>query len=517
MTTAAYEVMICAVLLTAFVLPLLLCHLHQPGYDHMRQLNWVRMIKANGNRFIHTVDNVIECKDMNYPQLLHWMLSLFPFLWVKKYYCIFMACVNVVNIVIYMMFLQGVHNQGWIEYSLHSFIFWGLIIYQTTPFLYYIWNSKNSGLSARGFGLSIAHAYTYLVVLYICDPSYLMFGALCVCALTALMGSIFSFQFVLFTALPISFFCDHWELALLPPIGIVIFILIMPRVAMTYLRKQLDHKRIYYKYYAKVSILDYRFSIWRDLVYDIWIKKFPSLKERGYYIYKNPLITLVIGFPVLTGYMVNIFINNNEVMNRGVMALNSVVLGAFVVFIATSFRLTRFLGEPERYIEMVIPILSVIGLILLPQSYLTVIVAAGIIYTLMNLIFTVKMIGEYDTFNQGVDELVEFVKSKHNIQHRVFANNLHILPCFFDSNSDVLLPVPSFEYVFGYHITDVFPQQGGIIGENVLVPLSREAKINLFIYDRNRMTFSSETIKQLASLFEKIEEVNERFIVYSTD
>ena len=114
-----------------------------------------------------------------------------------------------------------------------------------------------------------------------------------------------------------------------------------------------------------------RYSIWRDFIYDFWVKKDKS------YILSNPVIEILIG--ALPNCLVLVYFPFSEVINDNKAQILYILLSAsFFAFFVTSFRIGRFLGEPQRYIEFGIPFASILGVLVFPSWWVIVFIILNV-------------------------------------------------------------------------------------------------------------------------------------------
>ena len=110
---------------------------------------------------------------------------------------------------------------------------------------------------------------------------------------------------------------------------------------------------------APIFILKSRPGIYRDFFYDFWkkIKNFRKDKIGTInYIYTNPLIEIMHGFPFL---WILIWDSFNKPINPLSIHFWELIFITTSIFFLTSFNKTRFLGEPQRYMEFIIPLIVV--------------------------------------------------------------------------------------------------------------------------------------------------------------
>jgi hypothetical protein len=168
-------------------------------------------------------------------------------------------------------------------------------------------------------------------------------------------------------------------------LGLAVFIAIHPRYSLGYLRHTLRYLRTYRREMAPIYILASRHSIWRDLVYDLWAKLRGDLRSRARYAYGNSLLIVLLLNPLTAlscwAVLAGLLPRGDLIAYAGQLAL-----AGTIAMLLTSFRATRFLGEPERYVEAVAPWAALCGsYVLLTHHHLTWLGLAAVLFLLLDL------------------------------------------------------------------------------------------------------------------------------------
>ena len=392
--------------------------------DQYFHIYLIKSIKENKNRFITKQDYVFPHKDLFYPQLIHFLFAFFPissFTKLSNKVPIIVAMLSNLAVYFYMKVLMA---EGIIEFDNAEWIQF-LLLFVLTPYTYNAANAKNTGFSARGFGLLLGFSYTFSMLFYVNGFQYHYWIMIAITTLMY-MSSQFGSQFLILFSIILGVICKELTIAILPILGFMLFLLVHRKLAIVSFRGQFGHKRNYSKHLAQRFILQHRFSIWRDLIYDFYkmiLKREQSFKNILIYIYTNNFVTILAGFPLLIVIAYLLLTNNYETKNE--IFLSSMVLAGFLAFFVTSFRKTRFLGEPERYIEMIMPII-VLAFLVLNKNNISV----------YNLLFIIVAILLFDkaflylrTRNQTgakastLDWVFEHTGS--NVKTRIISNNVN--------------------------------------------------------------------------------------------
>ena len=143
-------------------------------------------------------------------------------------------------------------------------------------------------------------------------------------------------------------------------LGLLLFIALHPKYSLGYLKHTLRFIHAYATQLAPIYILKRRESVWRDLVWDIWLRLIRDPKSGLRYAYENPvLVVALLNSMVLVACWGEL---SHIIPSTGIIAYaGAVSLAGLIAVVLTSFRSTRFLGEPERYAEAVTPWAVVTG------------------------------------------------------------------------------------------------------------------------------------------------------------
>lgn len=319
--------------------------------DHYFHIRLVNAIKTNRHLFLNHSPICLNEKNFAYPQFFHWVLSFFPTWFYREKYRQINFFLTLLQVAAFNIFLFSVN--GYFLLSPIDFLF-ANIIFHVFPFSYIAWNAKSCGLSARGAGLLLGHIYMYLFFFYIlCGGNWVAWCSLLITAFLILITSQFSLQLLLLS-LPFFIFISHApQLLLIPFLATSVFFVIMPRVAFNFFVGQFNHKRNYFKYMAKIFIFRSRPSIYRDFIWDFWKR----VRQRGIesavlYMYYNPVVELIWGFPLIW-FVIFRYDPSNHL-------LFFIVYTLLTLFFLTSFRFSRFMGEPQRYVEFSIPFVTLL-------------------------------------------------------------------------------------------------------------------------------------------------------------
>jgi len=321
------------------------------GSDHPVHRFLVRAVRKNERRLFLQIPGLLNrtlCGAL--PIYMHWVLSWFSpsgLRWAERLLNPLVSALHVLlvaGIALVATKSDGVED---INSALTACAF-GL-----TPQFYHSFSARNFGLSARSIGL------LFLTVFFACAQSTISDGGLDWLSLIGSSWLVWGFStfatqsMVLFSLVLILIAGTVVPLVAVAA-GAALFVLVHPAYARSYLRSTLDFIITYAKQIAPIYILQQRYSIWRDLVWDAWcaFRQGPSSGVR--YAYDNSILVVLLLNPlVCIGCWDFLW---GGMRSGGIRGFAGAISAASVaVVVLTSFRRTRFLGEPERYAEAAAP------------------------------------------------------------------------------------------------------------------------------------------------------------------
>ncbi len=394
----------------------------RPGSDHPFHVNLIRRIKKNKNAFV--TDYILSFNETNpfYPQLFHWFLSFFPSRIYEYKFKRIQLAIKIIEIIFLNGFLLYVDNQIGITDITYLFV---NIIFNLFPFSYVLWNAKNTGVSARETGVALGFIYGYALVIFLTQDELFLLLPLFVVTLLCLLTSQMAFQYVVFTSIIVTILTGRFEIILLVLLAVLIFYLLMPKVAKNYLIGQFHHKRSMFLY-TRHYFMKSRPSLYRDFVLDFWLKFKDGVGHGVKYMRGNAFIELIYGFPFLMFLLVVAIqgeLNMDHPLTRN-MAI--VTLSSLISFVATSFRPTRILGEPQRYVEFVIPSITVLFVLNFSNQVVITGILLSVVIILVNYLLNKKLTGGY-TVDKKRELLLEYLNDSEFTPNQICISNDHEL------------------------------------------------------------------------------------------
>lgn len=322
------------------------------GSDHPAHQFIIDALRKNGHQLFERVPGILNSTYCGaIPLYLHLVLSYLPgsaIPWIRRF---LNPTTNMLHVVAVGALACYLSNQYGVD---TDFVVYSVIVFAFTPQFSHALSARNFGLSARGVGLVLLTIFFSGCILTEADPTGFVGWILVITSAFLIWGSsTFAQQTIIFISILLLVIFFKWVPILGVAIALLIFLLAHPAYAISYLRYTLRFIRDYRRELAPVYILRKRESIWLDLFGEIWRRLRAGFVRGALYAYENSVIVTVLlnplaiftvvfwisvdGFPPLISYAVAISVSG------------------FIVAVGTSVRPTRFLGEPERYIEAVTP------------------------------------------------------------------------------------------------------------------------------------------------------------------
>jgi hypothetical protein len=343
-----------AAALAAFILAAMQSYLNRAiGTDHAVHAFLVRAIRTNRFRLFDRVPGLLnETHCAALPLYLHWVFAWFSDRLMRLAERLLNPTVNAALVILVSLFAAVIARQvdasPWFVPAVAA-------AFALTPQFYHAFSARNFGLSARGVGLFLLAAIFMLG--YGVEAGRA--GAAGWVALVAAAYLLWAFntfggQALVILSLIAATLFGHWGPLVGGGLGLALFVAIHPIYATRYLYHTLRFIRGYAVELAPVYILARRHSIWRDLVWDIW-RKIASKPAQGLrYAYENSALIVVGLNPLWIVTVLGWAMGVLPAAGAAGYAADIALTGGLAALL-TSFRPTRFLGEPERYVEAVAP------------------------------------------------------------------------------------------------------------------------------------------------------------------
>ena len=327
------------------------------GTDHFVHKFLVRAVRRNRHRLFDKIPGILnETHCGALPIYLHWLLSwLKPngLFWAERLINPIVSSVHVLLVAIIVWCANGEIKKPEMWAGLVACTF------ALTPQFFHAFSARNFGFSARSPGLLFLT--TFLSAVYAAStngwPAWI---GMAVSAWLVLGVSTFAMQAMVIFALLLFLLSGSVMPLCGVGLGLLCFIALHPRYSIAYLLSTRTFIVTYAREIAPIYILVQRFSVWRDLVWDVWIAFRGGPRKGARYAYENSILIVLLLNPMVPlacwayigGYLPE--------ESLGSFAGAVATAGALAV-VLTSFRATRFLGEPERYAEAAGPWATIAG------------------------------------------------------------------------------------------------------------------------------------------------------------
>lgn len=479
------------------------------GSDQVYHLLMIEAIKENGNSLIVSMPFFIGKNRHSYPQLLHWIFSYVEkdkILRLSKY---FGAIGHFLSGIALYIFIHYYYFETHGEHISSTRLIYAGLIYACCPINYDLMNAKNMGFSARGIGLFLGQIFTYLTLLSIEQLSIQNIISSAIIISLIILTNVFAFQYViLFTIISTITFQNL--IFLIPLFGGITFVFILnKKVASNYFIGQFYHKKLYSKYLAQIFILKLRPSVWGDFINGFYLKfklfqiNKLSLAKLFHYISTNPMVNLISGIPFL---LVFVYLMSLKLVSKNNFETTEIfVLITLFVFILISFRKTRFLGEPERYVEFSIGILAFI--LSTQNNILVYIMCLLSIAFILFRIYYFSLISKAQNVEKGnsysgtfsreddIQEVAQFLKTLHYSNLKVICNLSESSKYIMSSKYQIFRHPLFQEYIGPFHFHEIYNDDYFMIRNHVLIQLIDYFKIHILVFAKNEIETTESLIQ----------------------
>ena len=496
------------------------------GTDHYYHELIIGAIKKNKNKFVLSNPNIIGENRMAYPQFLHWILSFFDIKKITKY----ALWVNLLSTILSSIFLYLFINKI-IEYSGNEFwiankskiVFSTGLAYISFPFNYDMVNAKNTGISARGIGLFLGQLYLYLISLYFITQNHFLLIVLVPICIIILISSAFAMQFLLFGTTIITLL----SLKAVIIVPLLIAFIIIYSISKSYFKMffvgQFTHKKLYSKYLAERYILKSRYSIWRDLIYDFWALLFDkniSIIDKLKYITSNSIVVVISSMPFIL-FSLLFLLYKNEIPYY----LAYPAISCFIIFLIITFRKSRFLGEPERYLEFGFGFFSLIAAIAFfdYKVFYYALLTYSICFVIFRLVFYINytrknknVIGRNNA-QEAKNKLISIIENEKLSNVKVLSNSTQYSKILLSTKWKTFWHPLFQEKVGSFHFIDLFEESYDYITPSKIKDVIKELNINFFLCDFNKINSKNEFLDGLTIDNIKLSKINtfgEELILY---
>lgn len=354
------NLLVCIAVVLAFALSTLQAFIGaKVGSDHPVHVFITRGIRDNGYRLFVRIPNLLNtCYCAAMPLYMHWIVAHFragAVFWLER---LLNPIVNTLHVTLFATVVAVAAEQAGLP---PLFVGLATAIFALTPQFFHALSARNFGLSSRGTGLLLLTLFFLASHVLESEGRPLYAWAALVLAAWLIWGfSTFAQQALCILSTLLLLLTGRPAALLGTTLGLLLFIALHPRYSLSYLLNTLRFIRTYASELAPIYILSRRHSIWRDLVRDIWLRLAKERKSGAHYAYENSAVIVLLLNPLVVVACLSAL--NGLSSTQGLLGYSqAMALVGLCAVILTSFRLTRFLGEPERYAEVVTPWAALAG------------------------------------------------------------------------------------------------------------------------------------------------------------
>lgn len=471
----------------ALILVLISFKLSKYGSDNYGYNFYIQAIRYNNHRFIKSFDKFLNYSEPTDPQFFFWLLSYFSEKTIKIITVILNSLLFIAMGLVFYFFVKQTRLSGYVYLIYPAFLF--------TPIYFFGSNSRLYGLSARGIGLLLFFLLTLSVYFLESNFSYTWLLAGIFCGFLIWGSNLFAQQ----AFIGFSFFLllqGYYWMAILLFLSVIVFIILCRGYAFRFFKNRANYFIIYKNILATKFILYYRKSIWLDFVSEFWNFKKKSFFSHLFYVYSNPVIQMIVFVPLVIIICAGLLTDHLDLdtvfmfMHVNYRFQFSILVAGISCFVFTSFRPTRFLGEPERYIEIANPFITILGCFFILEYFgKTFLIIYSIFATCFSLflilIYILGLNSKKDTLKSDTNIVAKHIKEHAgNREVRFFSNNQEWMKFY--------LPEP-FKMVYYYPTVDKLANiplnlimiKFPFVEESYIMQVLRYYKINYFLIDKN--------------------------------
>ncbi|PPR77277.1 MAG: hypothetical protein CFH01_01619 [Alphaproteobacteria bacterium MarineAlpha2_Bin1] len=485
------------------------------GSDQSVHIFLANVIKENRYKLFVKVPRIInESFCGGYPLFLHWLIAIIGIRRIKYVEILLNPIINTLIIIALAIVMIK---------KIDFLVLETCLLFALTPQFYHAFSARNFGISARSLGILLFFLLCIFNFFFIQNENYIFFVSGVICSYLIWGTSTFALQANIFISFLLGFIFNEWSLFILLFCSGILFFILHPKYSISYVWHTIRFSYTYSTKLAKIFILDRRKSIWLDFIYFFYIKILnENIKKSIQYIYENSIIIILFLNLSIPIFLISIFDSkiNNDYPDFIYYSFKLTFIGT-ILFLFTSFKKTRFLGEPERYIEIISPFsISFMAYYVIEKNYniFWVIVIYYICVNILQFLITISIKKELSFRKEKLKNIASIIKKlKPDNKINFTSNNDEILK-YFQVYRWNFARYWSYEEKFcGYSIDEAFIKFP-YIKTNIIENVIQKFDINIFLFDKinsdTESIFENEPTwnKKLNILFQ-----DEQFILYKID
>jgi hypothetical protein len=270
--------------------------------------------------------------------------------------------------------------------------------------------------------------------------------------------------------------------------GLALFVAVHPRYSLAYLWHTLKFIYTYATLLSQKYILSHRFSIWRDLWRDIWQKLARNRADAVKYAYGNSVLIVVLLNPAFMIALISWLAYDSRPTGIEQFAGDLTISGGLIMLL-TSFRPTRFLGEPERYVEATGPWAALgAGIVLFDNAGLAPIVALNAVSLILvfgQLIISYMLARHMKAKPVQVDAIWGVIAAAEESHIRCASNNEDLTKMLLRNDWEFAFYMAAGEQYAGMTLDEAF-SEFPILHRHALERIAATYRVNICVLDRSK-------------------------------
>jgi hypothetical protein len=311
-------------------------------YDTYFHVFMIDFIRNNGTSNMIEYKRFIKPSGMNYPWMIHWILSLFPkkfdsFL--ERFFNPFLDAIFVVVLYLVTFYLTSSNEKSLLLCLLYIFTPATFSILGTGP--------RIKSFTPRLFGEIVGSLVFIFEYLYLESGDFLFLGLAIFFASIVFLASKFAVQAIVFINIPLILFNQNYELISIVFIGFMLAIIYSRGKYWDILKQQTFHLVEYFLENLKGKMEVSGRNNFKIL--------FRAIKERNkrkiisFMLFSNSYFILFYKIPIVCMALYYIVINGTYNSNESIF-----LFSAIFIFLIVSLKWFLFIGEAERYLNYVL-------------------------------------------------------------------------------------------------------------------------------------------------------------------
>lgn len=448
---------------------------------------YIQAIRNNGHKMVKSFERFLNKAEPTDPQFFFWLLSWFPDSAIKYVEIILNGTLSVILGISFYVALQNTNLSSWSIVVYIAFLF--------TPVYFFGSNSRLYGLSARGFGLLLFFLLSWSV--YNLEFNGFNAGWFITAIVSGFLiwgSNLFAQQAFVGFGIFLLVQGYSWMFILLLS-STLIFIVVCRGYAVRFFKNRYQYMLVYKNVLAKKFLLQYRKSVWGDFIKGFWKRNNRSLASYLYYILSNPVIQGFVYIPLLPVILIERsvagdgFFTSTLLTEGQVRIFFAFIMAGILCFWVTSFRRTRFLGEPERYLEIINPFIVLVGISVLYKwnGSLILFIYASVVSSFalgQMLMFIKKISATQNNISSNTKAVVNAI-NQHSAGRdvRFFCNNQDWMRFYLPHQFSMVYYYPTKDEIAGIHLDEIMPNYP-IIRENYIEKVIGYYNINYCLIDK---------------------------------